>query len=60
MVFVTPTFVSTAKARKIEVWSYDSNNRRDLEYAVACGIRGLIVDHPREAMAQFFERSESQ
>lgn len=46
--FVTQTFVDSANKRGIEVWCYDSNDKRDLEYAKGCGVKGVIVDNPQE------------
>lgn len=51
-VFVTPLFVQSAQARGISVWSYDSNESKDLQYCLNCGVEGLIVDDPRNAPHQ--------
>lgn len=53
IVFVTPRLVSSAKERGIDVWVYDSNDPRDLKYCTECGVLGVIVDTPVEAMFQF-------
>ena len=52
-IFVTPTLVSSAKERRIDVWTYDSNDPRDLKYCMECGVQGVIVDTPAETMSQF-------
>ena len=57
VIFVTPKLIACANANQIEVWSYDSNDPRDLEYCVQCGVNGLIVDMPGAAIAQFGQRS---
>ena len=46
IVFVTASLVENAKEKNLQVWSYDSNDIRDLRYCVACGVSGLIVDNP--------------
>ena len=53
IVFVTPRLVSSAKEVGIDVWSYDSNDPRDFKYCAECGVQGVIVDTPAEAMSQF-------
>jgi glycerophosphoryl diester phosphodiesterase len=53
VVFVTANFVASAREKNIEVWSYDSNDQRDLEYCAECGVKGLIVDYPSAVMKQF-------
>ena len=53
IVFVTPSLASSAKEQGIDVWSYDSNDPRDLKYCAECGVKGIIVDTPAEAMSQF-------
>lgn len=51
--FVTKAFVDDATDRGIDVWCYDSNNEADLKYAVGCGVKGVIVDHPARAITTF-------
>ena len=46
IVFVTASLVENAKEKNLQVWSYDSNDIRDLRYCLACGVSGLIVDNP--------------
>ena len=46
IVFVTASLVEQAKGKNLQVWSYDSNDIRDLRYCLACGVSGLIVDNP--------------
>ena len=53
--FVTPLLVAKAREHDLEVWSYDSNDPRDLRYCVECGVQGLIVDTPKAAMSQFHD-----
>jgi len=58
VVFVTPQFVARANANGIEVWSYDSDDPRDLKYCVGCGVTGLIVDFPEAANLQLNDESD--
>lgn len=53
IIFVTPRLIAAARENQLEVWSYDSNDPRDLQYCAECGVRGLIVETPGAAMAQF-------
>lgn len=53
VVFVTPTLASVAERFDVEVWSYDTNDTRDLDYCVGCGVRGLIVDNPQRVKTHF-------
>ena len=53
IIFVTPHLISAAWKNQLEVWSYDSNDPRDLQYCAECGVRGLIVDTPKAVMGQF-------
>ena len=53
IVFVTPGLVQSAKDRGLEVWSYDSDDPRDLEYCADCGVTALIVDKPNDARRLF-------
>ena len=46
IVFVTPYLVESAKGTGIDVWSYGSDESRDLQYCRECGVKGLIVDKP--------------
>lgn len=46
MFFITKSFVDRATARGIDVWCYGSDDERDLKYAAACGVKGVIVDDP--------------
>ncbi|MFN3192848.1 MAG: glycerophosphodiester phosphodiesterase [Aureliella sp.] len=52
-VFVTLELGADCAARNISLWSYDSNDVRDLEYVVNCGVRGLIVDKPQDIKHHF-------
>jgi len=52
--FVTKNFVDIATQRGVEVWCYDSNVDVDLKYAVGCGVRGVIVDHPKDVRGMFY------
>jgi glycerophosphoryl diester phosphodiesterase len=60
IVFITPDFVGSATSRDIEVWSYGSDAPQDLKYSAACGVRGLIVDNPHAATAQFMYRGDKR
>jgi glycerophosphoryl diester phosphodiesterase len=58
VVFVTSKLVARARGKDIEVWSYDSNDPRDLKYCAECGVKGLIVDAPKAAMSEINNWSE--
>ena len=57
IVFVTASLVQEAKKKwkergqDVQVWSYDTNDIRDLRYCLACGVSGLIVDNPDAVIA---------
>jgi len=51
IVFITASLVEAAKEKGLQVWSYDTNDIRDLEYCLACGVSGLIVDNPDAVMS---------
>ena len=53
IVFVTPTFVASARENGVDIWSYGSDDPRDLKYCADCGVQGLIVDAPESAVSQF-------
>ncbi len=53
VIFTSPRFVDEASARGIEVWSYGSDDDRDLAFSAAHGIRGVIVDDPGNARGMF-------
>ena len=53
IVFVTPSLVRSANEKGITIWSYDSDDPRDLRYCHACGVQGLIVDKPDQLPAEW-------
>ena len=57
-VFVTLELGADCAVRNLPLWSYDSNDVRDLDYAVGCGVRGLIVDDPEDVKKHFDKGSE--
>ena len=60
IVFVTPRLIRKAEKMDIEVWSYGSNHPKDLQYCLNCGIKGLIVDHPRSVIEQLKTRKSQE
>jgi glycerophosphoryl diester phosphodiesterase len=50
ILFVTHSFVELANEEGVTVWSYDSDDLNDLKYCIACGVEGLIVDHPNQTI----------
>lgn len=53
IVFVTPSFLDNANELGMDVWSYGSSDPRDLRYCAECGVKGIVVDTPAEAVSQF-------
>ncbi len=59
LTLVTPTFVTRASSKGIDVWSYDSDEPRDLYYSAdTCGVKGVIVDDPAAARTLFGNHNE--
>ncbi|MCR9201433.1 MAG: hypothetical protein NXI04_22545 [Planctomycetaceae bacterium] len=52
-VLVTPRLAAECAARDLPLWVYGTNDLRDLEHCVKCGVHGLIVDFPEQVARHF-------
>jgi glycerophosphoryl diester phosphodiesterase len=55
IMFATQALVDAASSKGIEIWTYGAEDVQDLDYSAQRGIGGLIVDHPRNAIAHFHD-----
>lgn len=52
-VLVTPRLAAECASRDLPLWVYGTNDLRDLEHCVNCGVEGLIVDFPEQVARHF-------
>ena len=57
VVFANRRLIERASNEGVEVWSYGSDEKRDWDEVVGLGVRGLIVDYPKHAVAHFSPRT---
>ena len=52
-IFASQSLVETAQSKGLDVWIYGSDNELDHKHFAGRGIKGLIVDNPKDAMKCF-------